>query len=136
MGSGGGGGAGAGGFATRGAGRGGAAGEAEGGGGGGITAAAAVCRAVSSWSLGRPHFLYFLPLPQGQGSLRPAFMEQFSGQGQVSRSWGPGLASPSEAVGADDLAAAHRAQGAPGAGVDAVLDELDRAVAERHVHAA
>jgi hypothetical protein len=27
-----------------------------------------------SWSFGRQHFLYFLPLPQGQGSLRPAFM--------------------------------------------------------------
>src|ERR1019366_6772880 len=27
-----------------------------------------------SWSFGRQHFLYFLPLPQGQGSLRPAFI--------------------------------------------------------------
>jgi hypothetical protein len=26
------------------------------------------------WSFGRQHFLYFLPLPQGQGSLRPAFI--------------------------------------------------------------
>src|ERR1035437_6388039 len=27
-----------------------------------------------SWSFGRQHFLYFLPLPQGQGSLRPTFI--------------------------------------------------------------
>src|ERR1039457_2000299 len=27
-----------------------------------------------SWSFGRQHFLYFLPLPQGQGSLRPNFI--------------------------------------------------------------
>src|ERR1019366_8150334 len=27
-----------------------------------------------SRSLGRQHFLYFLPLPQGQGSLRPVFI--------------------------------------------------------------
>jgi hypothetical protein len=27
-----------------------------------------------SWSFDRQHFLYFLPLPQGQGSLRPAFI--------------------------------------------------------------
>ena len=39
---------------------------------GGITA---VCLNDASWSLARQHFLYFLPLPHGQGSLRPAFMD-------------------------------------------------------------
>ena len=29
---------------------------------------------VSSWTLTMQHFLYFLPLPHGQGSLRPTFM--------------------------------------------------------------
>ena len=30
----------------------------------------------AAWSLNRQHFLYFLPLPQGHGSLRPDFMNR------------------------------------------------------------
>src|SRR5262249_34622053 len=40
------------------------------------------------------------------------------------------------AAGVDDLAAGHGAEGAPGAGVDTALDELDRPVEAGHVHAA
>src|SRR4051794_4437128 len=42
-------------------------------------------------------------------------------------------APPSVTAGVDDLAAGHGGDGPPGAEVDAVLDELDRAVEEAHV---
>jgi hypothetical protein len=32
------------------------------------------CFGGAAWSVSKQHFLYFLPLPHGQGSFRPIFM--------------------------------------------------------------
>lgn len=47
----------------------------------------------------------------------------------------PAIASPSVRVGTDQLAAIASSEPPPRRDVDGILDELDRAVAETHVHA-
>src|SRR5207249_11647192 len=63
--------------------------------------AASICRSVnggmaaSRWvlvyplSFPRQHFLYFLPLPQGQGSLRPTLRAARGGGGSGARAGAP-----------------------------------------------
>src|ERR1700736_567843 len=58
--------------------------------------ASRICRQVRSArstaeapSRSRQHCLYFLPLPQGQGSLRPGFMDE-----SLGGKWGDRLAEP------------------------------------------